>query len=95
LKNKYNYIQEILEETLDLRKKSTTEICSILLEKGYSKIDDSYNYLIKMTMDSVCEENVKHLKSQYTDKEAEYKEIESVTIQDLWSKELKDLEKIL
>jgi hypothetical protein len=48
-----------------------------------------------MTMDSVCEENVKHLKSQYTDKETEYKEIESVTIQDLWSKELKDLEKIL
>jgi DNA topoisomerase-2 len=95
LKNKYNYIQEILEETLDLRKKSTTEICSILSQKGYSKIDDSYNYLIKMTMDSVCEENVKHLKGQYTDKEAEYKEIESVTIQDLWSKELKDLEKIL
>jgi DNA topoisomerase-2 len=95
LKNKYNYIQEILEETLDLRKKSTTEICSILSQKGYSKIDDSYNYLIKMTMDSVCEENVKHLKGQYTDKEKEYKEIESVTIQDLWSKELKDLEKIL
>lgn len=95
LKNKYNYIQEILEETLDLRKKSTTEICSILLEKGYSKIEGSYNYLIKMTMDSVCEENVNHLKSQYKEKEAEYKEIEAVTIQDLWSKELKDLEKIL
>ena len=95
LKNKYNYIQEILEETLDLRKKSTAEICSILSEKGYSKIESSYNYLIKMSMDSVCEENVKHLKTQYTDKEAEYKEIERVTIQQLWSKELRELEKIL
>jgi hypothetical protein len=46
-------------------------------------------------MDSVCEENVNHLKSQYKEKEAEYKEIEAVTIQDLWSKELKDLEKML
>ena len=48
-----------------------------------------------MTMDSVCEENVNHLKGQYKDKETEYKEIQGVTIQDLWSKELKDLEKIL
>jgi DNA topoisomerase-2 len=95
LKNKYNYIQEILEETLDLRKKSTTDICAILSEKGYSKIEGSYHYLIKMSMDSVCEENVKHLRIQYTDKETEYKEIERVTIQELWSKELRELEKIL
>jgi hypothetical protein len=91
----YSLIQEILEETLDLRRKGTEEICKILLEKGYSKIDDSYNYLIKMTRDSVCKENVDHLKSQYTEKEKEYSEIEKVTIRELWSKELRDLEKIL
>lgn len=95
LKNKYNYIQEILEETLDLRKKSMPDICRILSEKGYSKIEDSYHYLTKMSMDSVCEENVKHLKTQYKDKESEYREIERVSIQELWSKELRELEKIL
>ena len=46
-------------------------------------------------MEELKKENVKHLKTQYTEKEAEYKEIEGVTIQDLWSKELKELEKIL
>ena len=36
----------------------------MLLSKSYDKIENSYNYLIKI-MDSVNEENIEKLKAQY------------------------------
>ena len=65
LKNKHAYICELLKGTLDLRKQTTLQINNILEKKQYIKVDDSYNYLIKMTMDSVCEENVERLQKEY------------------------------
>jgi DNA topoisomerase-2 len=59
LSNKAKYIQELLDGTIDLRKKKNTDIIQMLQEKEYAKIDDEdYKYLIKMPMDSVSEENV-------------------------------------
>ena len=94
LKNKYNYIQQVLDGTIDLRKKTTTEIHTILEDMGYVKID-GYNYLIKMTMDSVSIENVETLKKQYESKEKELNIIKKTTIEETWLNELNDLEKII
>jgi DNA topoisomerase-2 len=93
LKNKYKYIQQVLDGSIDLRKKTIEEIYKILEE--YIKIDDSYNYLIKMTMDSVSRENVETLKKQYESKEKDLEIIKKTTIEESWLNELNDLEKIL
>ena len=60
LSNKAKYIQEVLDGTIDLRKKKKQEIIDMLLLKDYDTIDDDeeYKYLVKMPMDSVSEENV-------------------------------------
>ena len=94
LSNKFKYITELLEETIDLRRKTTDEIRGLLRAKGYTPMDD-FRYLIKMTMDSVCKENVETLKRQFQEKELEDKKIMETSIEDMWKKELVTLKGLL
>jgi DNA topoisomerase-2 len=93
LQNKYKYIQQVLDGSIDLRKKTIEQIYIILDQ--YVKIDDSYNYLIKMTMDSVSIENIETLKKQFESKQKELDIIKKTTIEESWLNELSDLEKII
>ena len=95
LKNKCNYINELLNDTLDLRKKTNHDICDILEKKKYTKINDSYNYLIKMSMDSVCQENVDSLNKQFNEKQSEYDKMWNTSHKDIWKDELDQLKKVL
>ena len=67
----------------------------ILLDKKYKKYNDSYNYLIKMTMDSVCEDNVISLKETYNSKKKELEYIKNIKNDEIWKKELNILSKEL
>ena len=95
LHNKHRYIQELLEETLDLRRKTSSQMSELLLSKTYDKQDGSFHYLTKMSMDSVCEENVDHLKKQYMTKQKELEDTAAVTKEQMWIQELQELEKML
>ena len=92
LTNKVRFIKYNLDDKIDLRKKSKTEITSIM-EKYKFDIGDSgdYNYLVKMPMDSVCKENVEKLMKEHENKKAELEEIQSSTIEAMWLKELGEL----
>ena len=93
LSNKAKYIKEILDETIDLRKKKREEITAMLKTKGYNVIndDEEYRYLIKMPMDSVTEENIEKLLKEKGDKEAELEIIKVTTINKMWVSELNKL----
>jgi len=95
LSNKARYIQELLDGTIDLRKKKKVEIVNMLQEKGYDIIDedDDYKYLVKMPMDSVSEENVEKLNREHKDKSDELQRIKETTEQQMWLSELEHLEK--
>jgi DNA topoisomerase-2 len=90
LSNKAKYIKEILNDTIDLRKKKKEVIIQILTDKGYDVIDDDveYKYLIKMPMDSVCEENVAKLLKEHGDKTLELETLKSKQIHTIWLEEL-------
>ena len=86
LSNKTKYIQENLDGTIDLRKKTKNLVIQMLEEKKYDKIDndDEYKYLTKMPMDSVTQENVDKLKKDTTNKELELITIKETTINQMW-----------
>jgi DNA topoisomerase-2 len=96
LSNKSRYIQEVLDDSIDLRKKKKPEITELLIKKQYNIIngDNEFNYLIKMPMDSVSEENVAKLLKEHKDVSAELDIIRSTTIQQMWTKELLELEHV-
>ena len=94
LSNKVKYIKEVLEGTVDLRRKKKDEVSAMLLEKGYSVIDEDsdFKYLTKLPMDSVSEENVEKLEKDHQTKMADLDNVKSTTIQQMWLKELTVLE---
>jgi DNA topoisomerase-2 len=94
LSNKSRYIQELLNDTIDLRKKKKQEIIDILNDKDYDTVDDDedFKYLVKMPMDSVTEENVERLLNERDNKNNELLHVKSTTIQEMWLQELTALE---
>jgi DNA topoisomerase-2 len=95
LSNKARYINELLADTIDLRKKKRDEIIALLAGKGYSIVDDDgeYKYLTRMPMDSVSEENVAKINREHEDKMDELERIKETSIHCMWLQDLDVLEK--
>lgn len=92
LSNKARYLREVLEGTIDLRRKKNQEIVEMLEGKLYERDDKgSFEYLIKMRMDCVSEENAEKIMNEYEDKMAELALIRETTVAQMWMKELDDL----
>ena len=92
------FINEILNDTIDLRKKKKAEIYKLLEDKQYPKLcigtngkTNTYDYLIKMPLDTLTEEKVKELEKLKADKEIEYNTLESKTEYNIWNSELKQI----
>ena len=94
LSNKTRYIQEILDDTIDLRRKKKEQVIEILREKQYNTMDDDkdYKYLTKMSMDSVTDENVQKMMDERDKKERELNIVKSKPISVMWEEELVVLE---
>ena len=94
LSNKYRYIQELLNDAIDLRHKTKDAIDEMLAVKGYAKSikENDYKYLTRMPMDSVSVENSEKLKRESEDRQAELDKVQSTTIQEMWLIELEALQ---
>ena len=86
---------ELLNDTLDLRKKKAQDIYEILEKKKYDKIENSYHYLVKMSMDMVNEENVEKLKSDYDATKEAIDALAKMSNVNMYYKELVELEEAI
>jgi DNA topoisomerase-2 len=95
LKNKVQYITELLEGTIDLRRMKKEDIRIMMEDKNYDWIDGDhdYKYLIKMPMDSVSEEFVEKLQKEFREKQEELVIITEKLPEQMWNDELIILEK--
>ena len=75
--------------------KKTKEIDDLLTSKKYIKLNDCFNYLIKMPMDSVNEENVKKLMDEKELIENKLKKLNETTTETMWFNELSVIENYL
>ena len=94
LTNRARYIQEILDDKLELRRQTKEAIFAKMTDHGYEHIDGDveFKYLLKMPMDSVTDENVKHLLSERDAKRAQHQQLADTTIEALWIHDLDELE---
>lgn len=93
LTNKARYIEYTLIDKIDLRRKSADAVIKMLEHNGFDKIDGDYKYLVKMPMDSVTIENVDRLRKERDDTQKELDILVATTLEQMWMKELDDLEK--
>ena len=96
LNNKSRYIGELLNDTIDLRKKKKDEVVQMLKSKNYAVIDEDvdYKYLTKLPMDSVTEENVDKITKECKSKQQELNILKDTPINTMWCKELDALTKV-
>lgn len=94
LTNRAKYIQEVLDDKLELRRQTKEAIFAKMTEHGYEHIDGDteFKYLLKMPMDSVTDENVKHLLGDRDTKRAQHQELTETSIEALWTRDLDELE---
>jgi DNA topoisomerase-2 len=93
LSNKARYIQELLDGSIDLRRKRGDELTAMLQSKGYDHVegDEQYKYLLKLPMDSVSEENVQKLLKEKGQKELCHATLQGTSIEQLWLADLAEL----
>jgi DNA gyrase/topoisomerase IV subunit A len=94
LTNRAKYIQEVLDDKLELRRQTKEAIQAKMTAHGYEHIDGDieYKYLLKMPMDSVTDENVRQLLAERDSKRAQHQQLTDTSIQALWTKDLDELE---
>ncbi len=94
---KAKFINEILNDTIDLRKKKKSVICELLKVKEYPKLattienKKSYDYLIKMPLDTLTEEKVIELNKLLNQKTMEIDLIKQTSETDMWLHDLSEL----
>jgi DNA topoisomerase-2 len=90
LSNKARFISELLEDTLDLRKKKTAEVSLLLKARNYAVVDEDadYKYLVRLPMDSVTEENVAKIMQERDRKNGELDTLKQTSETQIWLNEL-------
>lgn len=93
LSNRARYILANLDGSVDLRKKTATQVNELLTVLKFDQIDGDFKYLIKMSMDSVTQENVDKALKEKADTERELAELQATSLETMWLTELASLEK--
>ena len=93
LSNKARYIQETLDDKIDLRRKTAVQVDEILTNMKFDKIEGDYKYLVKMPMDSVTQENVDNINKDCQTAKDELEELKNTTTQTMWLHELDEFDK--
>ena len=90
LLSNYPFIKSIKHNKLIISKRPTSEIIEDLdMIDRIIKVEDSYDYLLNMSVRSLTEERMNKLLQQIKDAKSELDLIKASTIQDMWIKELK------
>ena len=89
---KVKFILMIINKKLEINNKKKSEIEEKLVELKFTKIDDSYNYLLSMPIYNLTQEKIEELKKQENEKQIEYDTLVKMKPHDLWLIDLDDFE---
>jgi DNA topoisomerase-2 len=92
LTNKARYVEYVLIDKIDLRRKTAETVNAMLLSNSFDMIDGDYKYLVKMPMDSVTTENVEKLRRERDETLRELEVLRQTTLEQMWLRELDALE---
>jgi len=93
LTNKARFIQGVLDDVIDLRRKDNDTINAMLMSMNFDRIENSFDYLIRLPMNTVSKENVEKLLNEKANVEIEMMELEQTPVQNIWLKELEKFER--
>ena len=91
---KCRFILEIVNDTIVVTKKSKSEIQQQLVDKGYPQFNDSYDYLVKLPIYTLSQEEIDKLLKEKDELVSDHKDLSETTNRDMWLSELHLFEKL-
>ena len=91
---KCQFILDIVNDVIVVNKQSKSAIQQQLSDKEYPKFQDSYDYLLKLPIYTLSQEEIDRLLKERCDLETLHKELNGMTTQEIWFDELKLFEKV-
>ena len=91
IENKVRFILEIINDTLDVRKKKYSELELILQNRSYPKYNKTYDYLLKMPIHTLTQDSIDKLTMDRDEKKSLYDNLQKSSIKDIWLSELHEL----
>ena len=91
--NRVKFIKAILDQTLELRNRKIQDVEVDLKHLEIQKHEDSYRYLLDMSVQSLTKEKWEELQKKGQDLRDERDKIERTTPKEFYKKDLKDLRK--
>jgi DNA topoisomerase-2 len=93
LSNRGRFIKAILDEKLKVNNVPKTEIVAGIEALNLEKIDDSYDYLLRMPIYSLTREVFEKLKEDFKSKKEEIAKLEATDPKDMYLSDLSELKK--
>jgi DNA topoisomerase-2 len=99
LKYKVKFIEQKLSGEIVIEKRRECDILEDLFKFGYPKLSNdleaeedkkTYRYITDMQIFSLTKERIDKLNEEYKQKKDEYDEYKSITIQQLWKREVEE-----
>jgi DNA topoisomerase-2 len=95
LSNRGKFIKAILDGKLEVKNAPKNEIIEKIESLGIDKMDDSYDYLLRMPIYSLTKELYDKLKEDYKSKKLEIETVEKTEPKDMYKSDLVELKKKL
>ena len=93
LKTRVRFIEDFINDNIQIIKKRKSEIEDQLVYLKYPKIDDSYDYLLKMPIYSLSMDKIDEFKAKIANLESELQIITDKNEKTLWLEDLESVEK--
>lgn len=93
LSNRGRFIKAILDEKLKVNNVSKSIIIEGIEAMGLEKIEDSFDYLLRMPIYSLTKELFEKLKEDFSNKKVEIKKLEETDPKDMYLEDLSELKK--
>ena len=95
LDSRIKFILSVIDGNLKIMDCKQSDINQYLEKNKFPKIDDKYDYLIRMPIYNFTFEKKEELLKEYNEKNTQYETYKALSIKDLWKLDLDELENYL
>ena len=89
------FIKSVIEDKIKINKRSREQVEIDIVNMKLMLVNDSYNYLLNMSIVSLTKEKLVELKDEFERSKEKLKQLELITIEEIWLSELDELKKKL
>lgn len=90
---KRRFVEEVITEKIVVFRKKKSDICDVLVANAYPKIEDKYDYLLHIPIDSFTQDLIDKLDGMITTLTGSIATTETTSARDMWLRELDEFEK--